>query len=48
MLIVYPLMGFIGGVIYAAMFNLIAPMIGGLKLTVSGLSDESEQIWNDA
>ena len=47
-LIIYPVMGFIGGVIYAAIFNLIAPMIGGLQLTVSGLSNESEEIWNDA
>jgi hypothetical protein len=47
-LIIYPVMGFIGGVIYAAMFNLIAPMIGGLELKVTGLSRETEEIWNDA
>jgi len=45
--IVYPVMGFIAGVIYAFMFNMISPMIGGLELTVSGLGGESEEVWKD-
>ncbi|MCA8978864.1 MAG: hypothetical protein H6831_08060 [Planctomycetes bacterium] len=47
--IIYPIMGFIAGFLYAAIFNLVAPMIGGLELTVSGLNPEteSEQVWKD-
>lgn len=46
-LIIYPVIGFIGGFLYAVIFNLIAPMIGGLELTVSGLTSESEEVWKD-
>jgi len=45
--IMYPVMGFIAGAIYAFMFNMISPMIGGLELTVSGLGGESEEVWKD-
>lgn len=32
MLVIYPLMGFIGGVIFAALYNLVVRMTGGMQL----------------
>lgn len=32
MLLLYPLMGFLGGIITAAVYNLVAFVIGGIKL----------------
>lgn len=35
MMILYPVMGFIGGVIMAALYNFIASLIGGIRVDVS-------------
>ena len=34
MVVLYPLMGFIGGIIGAALYNLASRLVGGLELTL--------------
>lgn len=34
MAILFPLMGFVGGIIVAAVYNLVSQIIGGLELTL--------------
>lgn len=34
MLLLYPIMGFVGGIIMAALYNLASKWIGGLEVTV--------------
>ncbi len=34
MIILYPVMGFVGGIIMAALYNLVAKWVGGLRFTV--------------
>lgn len=41
MLLIYPMMGFIGGVLMAAFYNLTAKWIGGIEVTVE---DQLEEI----
>ena len=36
MLILYPIMGFIGGIIGAAIYNLAARFVGGIEMTLDG------------
>ena len=41
--IMYGIMGFLGGVIFAAMYNLIARWIGGLEFEVENVPDATTQ-----
>ena len=34
MLVLYPVMGFVGGIIMAALYNLVAKWVGGFRFTV--------------
>lgn len=34
MVVLYPVMGFVGGIIMAALYNLVAKWVGGLRFTV--------------
>lgn len=34
MIILYPVMGFVGGIIMAALYNLVAKWVGGLRFTL--------------
>jgi len=40
MLVLYPIMGFIGGIIMAAIYNLAAKWVGGLEVTVDAIETE--------
>jgi hypothetical protein len=40
MLVLYPIMGFIGGIIMAALYNLASKWIGGLEVTVEAVEGE--------
>ena len=40
MLVLYPILGFIGGVIIAALYNLASKWIGGLEVTVEAVEGE--------
>ena len=40
MVILYPLMGFIGGVLMAALYNVAARWVGGLEVTVEAIETE--------
>jgi len=40
MLLLYPILGFIGGILMAAIYNLAAKWVGGLEVTVD--ADEAE------
>ena len=40
MLVLYPILGFIGGVIMAALYNLASKWIGGLEVTVESTEGE--------
>jgi hypothetical protein len=41
MIILYPLMGFIGGIIGAALYNLASRIIGGLELTLEVTQEQN-------
>jgi len=41
MLLLYPIMGFIGGIIMAALYNLSAKWIGGFEISVESIETES-------
>ena len=34
MIVFYPIMGFVGGILLAALYNLVAKWVGGLRFTV--------------
>lgn len=34
MVVLYPVMGFVGGIIMAALYNVVAKWVGGLRFTV--------------
>jgi hypothetical protein len=40
MVVLYPILGFIGGVIMAALYNLASKWIGGLEVTVESAEGE--------
>jgi len=40
MLLLYPLMGFIGGIVMAALYNLAAKWMGGLEFCVEAVEGE--------
>lgn len=40
MLLIYPIMGFIGGIIMAAFYNLVSKWIGGIEVTVENSAEE--------
>lgn len=40
MLLMYPIMGFIGGIIMAAFFNLTAKWAGGIEVTMEDVAEE--------
>ena len=42
-IILYPLMGFIGGIIGAAIYNLAASLVGGLEITLDINQPQSDQ-----
>ena len=37
MVIIYPIMGFLGGIILAILYNLGAKMVGGLRFTIEDM-----------
>jgi hypothetical protein len=41
MLMFYPVMGFVGGIIMAALYNLVSKWVGGLRFTVADVQAES-------
>ncbi len=43
MLVVYPIMGFIGGIVGAAIYNLAARFVGGLEITLEGTEQQGSQ-----
>jgi len=40
MVLLYPLMGFIGGILMAAIYNLAAKWVGGLEVSVDAIETE--------
>ncbi len=40
MLLIYPIMGFIGGIIMATFYNLTAKWVGGIEVTVEDSAEE--------
>jgi hypothetical protein len=43
MLLIYPIMGFIGGILMATFYNLTAKWVGGIEVTVQ----DSEEIYSE-
>ena len=41
MLLLYPIMGFIGGILISALYNLAAKWIGGIEVSVESIETES-------
>jgi len=40
MLLLYPLMGFVGGILMAALYNLASKWVGGLEMSVEAVEGE--------
>lgn len=40
MLVLYPIMGFVGGILVAAIYNLAARCVGGLEVSVDAIETE--------
>ncbi len=41
--LIYPIMGFIGGIFIAALYNVAAKWVGGLEVSVESVPDDDDQ-----